>query len=474
MLNRFLKSAVIWSWGFNTLRLATGLILLPLVLRKLSTPDYGMYFVLLFQVRFVPVIDFGFGPTIGRFVSYAYGGAQTLQALGVEKSTDAGKPNYVLLWQLLDTTRRLYRYLTLVLLVILGIWGTFQVELSVHETSSVLITRLAWATTLAAALLDIYWSWWNTYLNGMNQVLIAARIGTLAMVVRLTLSVLLLLSGAGLLSLPIAGLFASLLERQLARRQCLKLLPGKPTENPQMFGEIMRILWPNTWRLGIQFLSFYLITSANTSIIQMSKNKFAQGLVDIARYGLSTTLMGIAGSMAAVWTQTKWPLIGQFQARHEYARLRQVLWPRIWLQSLTFFALAGGVVFLGPMLLQWFGHGKEMLPRTWLLVLVVVTFLDMQFSLWTTLLSTGNQLPQLWYTVATNVLSFTLSLALVQFTSLGLGAFVLGPLLAGCLFNYWHWPFFAARSIGTTLFRFLFFGPGKPDSESAAPPVTPA
>jgi hypothetical protein len=61
--------------------------------------------------------------------------------------------------------------------------------------------------------------------------------------------------------------------------------------------------------------------------------------------------------------------------------------------------------------------------------------------------------------VATNVLSLVLSLSLVYFTSLGLGALVLGPLLAGLLFNYWYWPMFAARGIRTTLFRFLFLSP---------------
>jgi hypothetical protein len=54
-----------------------------------------------------------------------------------------------------------------------------------------------------------------------------------------------------------------------------------------------------------------------------------------------------------------------------------------------------------------------------------------------------------------------LSLALVHFTTLGLGTLVLGPLLAGAVFNYWYWPPFAARGIGTTLFRFLFFGPSQ-------------
>ena len=48
----------------------------------------------------------------------------------------------------------------------------------------------------------------------------------------------------------------------------------------------------------------------------------------------------------------------------------------------------------------------------------------------------------------------------------GLAPFCL--LLAGAVFNYWYWPPFAARGIGTTLFRFLFFGPSQHRPAAAA------
>jgi O-antigen/teichoic acid export membrane protein len=456
---RLFKSAVAWSWLFNCLRLGSGLIVLPLVLYRFSKADFGMYGVLLSLASFVPIVDFGFGPTIGRFVSYAYGGAQSLQAHGVQKpSATVSQPNYALLWQLLEVTRVLYRYLALAILLVLGVWGTWSVESHVHETSSVLITRLAWATTLAAALMDIYWSWWNTYLNGLNQVTAAARIGVLTMSVKVVLTVVLLLSGAGLLSLPVAGLVSSFLDRQLARRLCLKLLGEKPSApaGHQAVREVLRLLWPNASRLGIQFLSGYLTINANT---QISEQAF--GLAETGKYVLATRLLEIAATMGSVWTFTKWPLIAQYRARHEFGRLRKVFWPRIWLTSLTFAALAVLVVFLGPPLLVRFGHGKEMLPPNWMLLLAAGSFLTLQFSAWTTLIATQNRLPFLWPTVATNVLSLCLTLTLVRFCrdSLGLGALVLGPLIAGSLFNYWYWPFAAARSMETSLFRFLFRRP---------------
>src|SRR5689334_21799625 len=83
LLQRVLKSAVAWSWLFNFFQLASGLILLPLVLRKCTTADLGMYYVLLSLSALVPLVDFGLGPTIGRFVGYAMGGATSFQPQGL-------------------------------------------------------------------------------------------------------------------------------------------------------------------------------------------------------------------------------------------------------------------------------------------------------------------------------------------------------------------------------------------------------
>ena len=267
LFNRLHMSAVVWSWIFNAVRLVSGIVLLPLVLRELSPADLGMYYVLLSLVALAPIIDFGFGPTIGRFIGYAMGGAKTLQAQGVFKSAETvASPNYALLWQLLLTTRALYRYIAIGVFIIMGIWGTYVVEMRIGETSSEFITRLAWGITLMATVFDIYWNWWNTYLLGMNEVRSAARIGLLAMLIRLVVASALLLSGAGLLSVPIGSLVGSAIWRGLARLKCLALLKGQPRPEKIDIKENLRILWPNSWRLGVQFMSGYLTINANTVI----------------------------------------------------------------------------------------------------------------------------------------------------------------------------------------------------------------
>jgi hypothetical protein len=48
---------------------------------------------------------------------------------------------------------------------------------------------------------------------------------------------------------------------------------------------------------------------------------------------------------------------------------------------------------------------------------------------------------------------------------LGIGTFVLAPLLANCLFTHWYWPLYAARGIQTTWARFMFSRPkGNPSA----------
>jgi hypothetical protein len=450
---RLHSSAVAWSWAFNGLRIASGLILLPLVLHELPGADLGMYYVLLSLAAMVPLIDFGFGPTIGRFVGYAMGGADSLQAYGVAAQGLSRSPNYELVWQLLFTTRKLYRYLTLLVFVVLGAWGTYMVELRIVETSSVLVTRCAWVVTLCAALLDIYANWWGTFLRSMNQVVSAARIGVASGILKLLLGAGLLLSGFGLLSLPLASLAGSTVGRWLSRRACLALLSDRPAPATVDIREHLRTLWPNTWRLGLQFFTGYLTVNANMAICVHLFGLNMNGV-----YGFSNQLVDIAAGMAAVWTAVKWPVIGQYRARHELPAIRQLLWSRIWLQNLTFLALAAGIIILAPALLWYLGSSKSLLPEPWLALLVLNGFLLMQFNLWGTLISIENRLPYLWPTVATNVLSLGLSLALV-YSNAGIGGLVLGPLLAGILFNYWYWPPFAARGLGTTFLGFLLRKP---------------
>ena len=450
VVRRLANTALLWSWGINAISIGSGLLLLPLLLHVLPTTDLGMYYLLLSLYALVPIVDFGFSTSVTRYVSYTMAGATELKPHGFTVVDNPGPPNFALLWRLLYTTRRLYAVLAIIALLLLGVIGTWAVSLRVHETSSAQYAWLAWAATLLAGVMELYSRWWALFLRGMNQVVMSDRIVFVAYASKLVASCILLVLGAGLLAVPIGGFVCSAIMRFRARTACLRAL-GAPPASIAGSASLFPVIWPNSWRVGLQFLSTYAASHANAIICA---SYF--GLAANAQYGLSLQVAQMAAGMAAVWVSVKWPLVGHFRTQQDYPALRAVLQPRFLLQGGTYLVLAVAAFVFGPPLLRLQGSGKELLPAFWFGLLLLLYFLDLQFSFWTTLLSTENRVPSLWPTVISNLCSLALVLVLVESKHLRVGAFVLAPLVCGAMFSYWFWPLAGARSLRTNLFKFIF------------------
>ncbi|MEW6160197.1 MAG: hypothetical protein AB1813_22420 [Verrucomicrobiota bacterium] len=449
LISRILSSSVLWSWILNFLRLASSLILLPLLIQVLPTPELGMYFVFVGLFAIVPLIDFGFSMTLARFVGYAMGGATELKAQGMESTPASGSPNHRLLGQLLPATRRFYAFIALLGFGLLGTAGTLVVAMRVHELGSPLSAWLAWGFTLAAALSEIYLGWWTMFLRGMNEVSTSARISVLGYALNLLLSSLLLLIGLGLLSVPIATLIAGLIQRNLAARACMRLLePAARSGAGFSVSFLLQILWPNSWRMGTLLLTTYLV--GNLIIFIPEFNLLAN-----AEYGLSYRIVIIIAGMAAVWTEVKWPLVTQLRAQGRFAEIAHILRPRFLLQFATFGLLAGVAITFGPGLLRHWTVEKTLLPTAWFSLMALNIMLQLQFTFWTTMLATENRIPSFRATILSNVLSVLASVLLLQFSDLGVGALILPPLLVGLAFNYWYWAWYGAKSLRTTWLDFL-------------------
>jgi Na+-driven multidrug efflux pump len=278
----------------------------------------------------------------------------------------------------------------------------------------------------------------------------AARYAVIGYGIQIGVAIILLLVGAGLLSLPIGTLIGGLIIRLLSRRACLRLLGDPPHGSQGGEWALVRTLWPNSWRAGLQFLSTYVGVTVPGLLFASH-----YGLETFAPYGVSHQVMMICMGMALVWMQVKWPLVGQYRARGDLRAVRRLVWPRLWLQNITFILLASCAVVLGPAVLDWIGSGKELLANDLLVVLALVFLLDLQFTFWTTLVSTENRIPSLWPTVITQFVALALYLFFSLGLELGYWALVLAPLVAGGLFNYWYWLFRGTRSMGTTLAAFV-------------------
>ncbi|MBM3798276.1 MAG: hypothetical protein FJW31_30525 [Acidobacteria bacterium] len=351
------------------------------------------------------------------------------------------------------TAQRLYSRLALLAAVLIGPLGSALVAMGVADTSAPAWTWLAWAVTLTVAIWEVYASWWSAYLMGLNRMVLFARYNFIAYFLKLAGSALLLWLGAGLLSVPLAGFAAVLVQRTLARRACLEALgPGPATPTPaEVCRDLLARLWPNASRVGLLNLGNYFGGQA-MAFLCLAK----LGLTANAEYGLSLQIMGVVQSVAMAWTQVKWPLLAEQRTRGDVAGMRHVFRERLWLQIGTFAILTAVTIPLTPAFLRWMGTDKVMLPPVWLMVMATNAFLEMHLSTWGMLIYTDNRIPVLWPILAANAASMALAFGLLQTTPLGLGALVLAPLLAGLVYNYWHWPRAGCRLLETSWGQLMF------------------
>jgi hypothetical protein len=457
-LVRVWNTAVFWTWIFNGFRVASGILLVPLLLRYLSSEDLGMHYNFLYFTGFLLSFDAMFAVTVARAIGYALRGVTTLQAIGVATVPEGNlPPNTALLAQILGATKRLYRYLSLAIALLLGLGGTLLLFPSFPQTSHPTVAWTAWVVMIISACLELYTGYWLVFLRGLDQMVLSARLSSIIYGTKLFLSCLLLMTRFGLMAVPIAGLVTGVLQRIIARHFALRHLPAGAKFDSKPSESVLAALWPNAWRLGLILLSGNILMAGFGTIISRKL-----GLPANYRYGISQQIIyGICVSMAGVWTLVKWPKVSQLRATNDYAGLQRLLWPRIWLQLLTYAGLSLTFLLFGPAILKRIAPAKELMPAIWLILLAAWAFLDMHYIFWTTLISTQNRVPSLWAAVFTNMASLIMAALLVTFTDLGLGSFVLAPLLCGLALNFWFWPRVGARSIGTTWWKYMFSNPAR-------------
>lgn len=426
-------------------------VVLPLVLRHLSSEDLGIWYVFIAVSNLIALLDMGFTTTITRAAGYSWAGASTLAPHGLGKISQQ-EPNLQLLSQLVSTSQRFYQFLALAVLVGLGLFGTVYIWMLSRSLPHFNAIIIAWAIFVIGNAVATLGSLWPAMLTGIDRVKEAQKIQLGSILLNYAINIILLISGFGIFGPVLGRLAEGIATRHFGKVKFFHATKWKRSPDSFFSTDIFSNIWPMAWRSGIVSIGTFLILNANTLIISSSL-----GLEEAASYGLTAQLIGVLLSLSSVWVTVSLPRLNQLRATNSQSSVINLFIRQHRLSLLTF--LAGAIVLLvgGVSLLKLINAQTALLSTPYLSVLLLINFLELNHGAHGSLVLTENKNPFVFPSLLTGIANLFLGIILVA--HLGIWGIILSQGLVQLAFNNW-WPILrAANGVGlrpTDYFRRFF------------------
>lgn len=450
------KSDVVWSYLAKFLGIASGLLVLPVVLNRLSAEEIGLNYLMLTIGAMVGLLDFGFSPQFGRNITYAFSGAKTLVKEGFSPDSNLSVPNYQLVAIVIKTAKLVYRKLSLIVLVIMLTFGTVYIYKVTKGFVNVRYSLLIWIIYSFSIYFNVYYNYLSGLLTGRGMVKESSKSIILSKIVYVFLSVGLILYGCGLLSIVIANFVTPFVQRLYAYKvfyddEMMANLPKNVTK--EEVRETFSTIWYNAKKLGVVFVGAYVINKMNMFFVGLYLP-----LYETASYGLLVQLGTTMVTMASVFFVSFLPKFSNYQVTKEYEKLKELLAATMLLFWIIMITGSLIMFFWGEWLLDLIGSNTK-LPSRWICLLYLIfSTLELNQSNFATIIVTSNRVPLVKPTLISGACIIVGTLLFLEFTDCGLLGVVVVQAVVQLAYNDWKWPLQVLRELHCDLRAFIGAG----------------
>ena len=420
------------------MRFGMGIVVLPVALNRLQGVELALWMLFSTLISLALLSDSGLSPTLLRAAAYFRNGVHELplsfnSQYGEKRpSSGSGEPNWGGIHTLIATTGRIYGFIALGTLLILGIGGSASVwnlmELSDHNSSF----WLAFSVLVVWSCIQVQIARWYGILQGLGRVAQARRIDAVFTVLRIVFFSMVLWFGGGLLGYACVGLVIVVLNLFFMRRAVMASIPRREpgvmyTYDHQLF---LRI-WPATWRLGLINMGAFLIYYGSSLIIAQLRDPEL-----IASFLFVIRVVLIMRQIANAPLVTYLPAVIGSLARSDILTYR-ALTARIVVMSISLFLLESVVLLLiGNRALELLGAETRLISTSLLLVFLFAYLMELHLSIHTALYISTNHVPFVLPALISGTLIVILGYLLLG--SYGLWGIILVQIAVQSLCNYWY------------------------------------
>lgn len=450
------KKDIIWNYAATFLKIASGILLLPAILKKMPSEEVGIWSVFVTITAFANLFDLGFNPSFARNVSYIFSGVRTLQAKGFESVDEVKEMDYGLLKGTITAMKWIYLRMSAVLFLLLSSIGTFYIfTLTKNYKGDHIEVYIAWAILCLISTYNLYTLYYDSLLQGKGlikrskQIIVAGQLGYIFV------AYILITLGYGLISIVSAQAISVLITRLMSyysffdRRTKTHLTSALSRDQK----EILSAITPNALKIGLTILGSFTIQKSAIIIGSLHLS-----LSEIGSYGITVQLVNLIGSLATIYALTFQPLIAQYRVAGNSIGIKQLYLKGQLVILITFIVCGAGMLLLGGWAMELIHSQTALLSVAAVSTLLFIAFLENNHAISGNILLSKNEVPFFKASLFSGALTLIILFALFQFTNLGVWTMILAPGIAQAIYQNWKWPYEVVKDLHITRndLKFIF------------------
>ena len=419
------------------MRVASALIVLPLILRMLPKEEVGLWTIMIGLNSMIYLLDFGFFQTFSRAVTYIYTGASTLQKEGFDSVLDQNGISYPLLKGVMKAMSHFYGFVSVLLLIILSTGGVWYINrLLIGFSGDIINAHIAWFSYGVLLCYQFFTYYYDAALVGRGMIKKSRQIIVFSQSLHVIISSLLLLSGMGIISMVIGQTVATIVNRTLARRSFYDSETKRNLANvlSKEWGPILKTLFYTAYKNGLASLS-WVFTNRMLAIF----GALYVPLATMASYGITKQITDITITISAAWFFTYYPKLTGEQIKRGLSEVKRIYIKARIITIVVFISIAVFVFFIGDVVLSFIGSSTFLLPNGLLILLFVASLLEALTQLSTSVLLSRNEVPHYIAQSVTAVVSLVVIIITLKYTQAGVFALIAVPLVVQLFYQHWKW-----------------------------------
>lgn len=431
---------VFWNFSATVLKIASGVLILPLILRFLSTQEVGIWTIFLSLSAISYLLDFGFSQTFTRNITYIFSGVNELQKEGYERISSKNEINYGLLKSTIDAMRWFYKYIAIIVFIFLILGGTTYLYFILKNgfTGNSQLIFASWIIYSITISYQIYTLYYDALLQGRGLIKIAKQITVISQISFIVIgSILIIFTNWGLLSLVIGQTFSIIINRVLSKKHFFDLnLKYKLSEALSLSRkETLENISPNAIKIGITSLGGYLVNRSSIFI-----GSIYIPLADIASFGITKQIIDLLACIATLWFSTYYPQMIQHRVQNNDYGIKNLYIKSKIIYFVIF--IVGGIflVGIGNPMLEIIESKTLFIPNYLFIFAIIVSLLENNHSWAGSILLTKNEVPFFKAALYSGLLTVILLFVFLNATNMGILSFVLAPGIAQLCYQNWKWP----------------------------------